>query len=552
MSNNASKSKEINKVYSSLLLNGGIECVPSNVRHPDLDVYGGARIRKTLCADGDTSIGGDTTLNGDTTILGNLMVFGNTIFTDLTVTDLHADNIDTEVITANCINLNIVKVESITSNIIVGNSITGVDGCFDTLVVKNDATIYGNLVINGNLTTIDTENVLIEDNKVLLNNGEIGAGITGGTSGFEIDRGTLDNYLVCFDESKPGLVAGTVGNTKCVGIIGENVGDGDLLVWNNTTNQLETTNNVIVDTLTTNGNTTVCGILNVDNINDKTGNITITSNVDIIGTLTFIGEMDGDVCGNVKTDNITPLVPGGNISVSANIDMNCRHISNVQSLVVDQIFSKNVIVSVEDSMVVCGNLQVKGDLLDGNGNAIVDMLQSQIDDLEQNTDVEMLQNQIDDLQLMVDDLFLMTTGGPEISVTNQLTSSILYGGSEVRPLFSIDALNQRDFIDWYPGGVSALTLFRANVTGTYCITMSGTNTCNHVTTVRTRYLDSSEVQYDTQVHFEPVNNDLRHFTIQFNRHMTATDLCRYTVVRAGAGLCSINPGTYMWVTVIPD
>lgn len=61
--------------------------------------------------------------------------------------------------------------------------------------------ITGNLTVLGTTTTIDTANMTIEDNIVLLNKGETGAGITEGVSGIEIARGSLSNAQLLFDES---------------------------------------------------------------------------------------------------------------------------------------------------------------------------------------------------------------------------------------------------------------------------------------------------------------------------------------------------------------
>jgi hypothetical protein len=61
--------------------------------------------------------------------------------------------------------------------------------------------ITGNLTVLGTTTTIDTNNMTIEDNIILLNKGEDAAGITEGTSGLEIARGSLSNAQFLFDES---------------------------------------------------------------------------------------------------------------------------------------------------------------------------------------------------------------------------------------------------------------------------------------------------------------------------------------------------------------
>jgi hypothetical protein len=60
--------------------------------------------------------------------------------------------------------------------------------------------ITGDLLVKGNTTTIDTANLQIEDNIILLNKGETGAGVTEGTAGIEIDRGSLDNAQLLWNE----------------------------------------------------------------------------------------------------------------------------------------------------------------------------------------------------------------------------------------------------------------------------------------------------------------------------------------------------------------
>ncbi len=61
--------------------------------------------------------------------------------------------------------------------------------------------ITGDLTVLGTTTTVDTANMTIEDNIILLNKGESGAVVTEGKSGIEIDRGVSDNPEFVFDES---------------------------------------------------------------------------------------------------------------------------------------------------------------------------------------------------------------------------------------------------------------------------------------------------------------------------------------------------------------
>lgn len=61
--------------------------------------------------------------------------------------------------------------------------------------------ITGDLLVEGITTTIETQNMVIEDNIIVLNKAETGPGVTLGQAGIEIERGSLDNAQILFDES---------------------------------------------------------------------------------------------------------------------------------------------------------------------------------------------------------------------------------------------------------------------------------------------------------------------------------------------------------------
>ena len=69
-----------------------------------------------------------------------------------------------------------------------------------SVTLDNDVTVSGNLTVTGTTNSVETTNTRISDNTITLNQGESGAGVTAVTSGIEIDRGSLDNALLVFDE----------------------------------------------------------------------------------------------------------------------------------------------------------------------------------------------------------------------------------------------------------------------------------------------------------------------------------------------------------------
>lgn len=74
----------------------------------------------------------------------------------------------------------------------------------DTGVNVGIVRITGNLVVEGDYTTVNVQDMQVEDNIILLNKGESPshAGITELTSGLEIDRGSLDNAQFIWDEER--------------------------------------------------------------------------------------------------------------------------------------------------------------------------------------------------------------------------------------------------------------------------------------------------------------------------------------------------------------
>ena len=74
-------------------------------------------------------------------------------------------------------------------------------GSSDIKLTASDVTITGNLAVTGTTTTITTTNTSITDNTIVLNKDESGAGVTAGTAGIEIERGSVDNASVIWNET---------------------------------------------------------------------------------------------------------------------------------------------------------------------------------------------------------------------------------------------------------------------------------------------------------------------------------------------------------------
>jgi len=74
-------------------------------------------------------------------------------------------------------------------------------------IFESDVTIQGDLTVQGTTVTIDVTDLTIEDNTILLNKGESGSGVTLGSAGIEVDRGTADNVKLEWNETNQAWTA---------------------------------------------------------------------------------------------------------------------------------------------------------------------------------------------------------------------------------------------------------------------------------------------------------------------------------------------------------
>lgn len=66
---------------------------------------------------------------------------------------------------------------------------------------SDDMVVNGNLTINGTTTTVNSTDVAISDNIFVLNKDEVGAGVSLGTAGIEIKRGSEQDVMLYWDEA---------------------------------------------------------------------------------------------------------------------------------------------------------------------------------------------------------------------------------------------------------------------------------------------------------------------------------------------------------------
>ena len=104
-----------------------------------------------------------------------------------------------------------------------GDTTIGTGEANSDLTVNGSATISGNLTVNGTTTSIDTVNLEVEDNIVLLNKNQAGTPASNLQSGIEVERGDSGNTKLYFDEAsgrwKAQIVSGNTVITKTIAFV---------------------------------------------------------------------------------------------------------------------------------------------------------------------------------------------------------------------------------------------------------------------------------------------------------------------------------------------
>lgn len=84
------------------------------------------------------------------------------------------------------------------------------------LTVANNLTVTGNFTVNGASSVIHSTQVTTNDNIIVINSGEAGAGVTAGSAGLQVDRGSLPSYSIIFDEVDDMFKVGLPGSLQTI------------------------------------------------------------------------------------------------------------------------------------------------------------------------------------------------------------------------------------------------------------------------------------------------------------------------------------------------
>ena len=185
---------------------------------------------------------------------------------------------------------------------------------FGNLFVTGNTTISGNLYVEGNTTVIDTTVSEYKTNILLLNDSELGAGVSLLQAGIEIDRGSLTNYQIVYDEITKTFRVGTIGGTQPVCVRENTPLLNGIMTWNSTLGTLISSNTFKISLNiqdTTNSISTTSGSLYT------LGGIGISKDLYIGGNIYFDESVITSINGNlsIESENNIILNPGGYISI---------------------------------------------------------------------------------------------------------------------------------------------------------------------------------------------------------------------------------------------
>jgi len=118
--------------------------------------------------------------------------------------------------------------------------------------VYEDLTVTGNLYVDGTTWVVHNQEVTTSDNIITLNYGEVGPGVTDGTAGIEIDRGSLTDYRFVFDEASDTFRVGEIGALQPVATREDSPVSMAVPWWNGTAFQFQTagSSSILVNTTT--------------------------------------------------------------------------------------------------------------------------------------------------------------------------------------------------------------------------------------------------------------------------------------------------------------
>lgn len=197
---------------------------------------------------------------------------------------------------------NLIANELAASNAAFSNLSAGGTATFSNITTTGTVTIGGDLIVQGNTSTINTQTVAITDNIIQINSSlsNTAPPITL-VSGIEVNRGTESNYQFVFEEASKLFKVGQLNSLQAVATRPDTIANAAVGYWSTLCNQL------VFDTNYTYSNNT----LNTLNLSVTSNLITATASVT---TLSNNALFSSNVFASTSLS--APLINASNISLN--------------------------------------------------------------------------------------------------------------------------------------------------------------------------------------------------------------------------------------------
>jgi len=173
------------------------------------------------------------------------------------------------------------------------------------IYTEGNVTIGGDLTVTGTLFYTNTEIVQVSDNIMHINYGEVGAGVTAGEAGIQVDRGSETDYYFVFDEGTDTFRVGVSGSQDAfnsaelqpVATREDSPTDTRVTWWDDTHKTLRTQGDTYI-TVNSGTDTIVFGASNTTEMTIDTGGMALKAGADVNEILD-----SGDSISDASTDD---------------------------------------------------------------------------------------------------------------------------------------------------------------------------------------------------------------------------------------------------------
>jgi hypothetical protein len=274
-------------------------------------VTGNASVGGTLGVTGASTLASVSVTN-NATVGGTLGVTGATTLAGLTA---GASTLASASVTGNATvggTLDVTGATTVTTIASSGAATLNSATVTNNLTVSGDATVVGSLTVQGTLTSIQTTNTEIKDAIINLNQGEVGAGVSSGTSGLAILRGSSADATVLWNESAQAFTL-KVGSAYANLAVEDIAVNGDATVTGSAT---------VAGAVTVNNTITITGLATVDSAkvtNDLESGTVHVNNLTAT-RVTFAGA-DGQLVDNANLTFASSTLTAPDVAVTDDLSV---------------------------------------------------------------------------------------------------------------------------------------------------------------------------------------------------------------------------------------